>query len=206
MTKMSNPENRSPQNTSQHQRQPQPPLITSHHQYTRSPARYQVSPAPLVVSDREILQTPQDRFEGLEDIYDNYHTTTPTPDLTPDLDTGVEMPYTAIGQAFTTGPSSPLPLPLVNKVSRVRRMPSRSNLGLGRSNTASSNSNSGRYQAQAQGQGQGGLLLTVEDGTLQSPGGANELTKIRIKVSSSIVLYHTCTSTVKTDRSLGPRR
>jgi len=113
----------------------------------------------------EILQTPNDHFAGLE-IYDDYHSPTPIPDLVDD----VELPYTAIGQAFTgVSPIRPKqPLPFQRVLSR-----SRSNVGLHRTDTSQSR----------RGRGQG-LILTVED-QVQSPLPLDvDLTKIRIKVSS----------------------
>jgi hypothetical protein len=115
-------------------------------------------------STPEILQTPNDQFAGLE-IYDDYHSPTPIPDLVDD----VELPYTAIGQAFTgVSPIRPKqPLPIQRVLSR-----SRSNAGLQRSDT--NQSRIGRGQ---------GLLLTVED-QVQSPTTIDQdLVKIRIKVS-----------------------
>jgi hypothetical protein len=116
-------------------------------------------------STPDILQTPNDQFAGLE-IYDDYHSPTPIPDLVDD----VELPYTAIGQAFTG--VSPIrqkqPLPIQRVLSR-----SRSNVGLQRSDTNQSR----------RGRGQG-LILTVED-QVQSPTTIDQdLVKIRIKVSS----------------------
>jgi hypothetical protein len=111
------------------------------------------------------LQTPNDQFAGL-DIYDDYHSPTPIPDLVDD----VELPYIAIGQAFTgVSPIRPKqPLPIQRVLSR-----SRSNAGLQRSDTNQSR--------RAVGQG---LILTVED-QVQSPLPIDvDLTKIRIKVSS----------------------
>jgi hypothetical protein len=116
-------------------------------------------------STPDILQTPNDQFAGLE-IYDDYHSPTPIPDLVDD----VELPYTAIGQAFTgVSPIRPKqPLPIQRVLSR-----SRSNAGLQRSDTNQSR--------RAVGQG---LILTVED-QVQSPLPLDvDLTKIRIKVSS----------------------
>lgn len=116
-------------------------------------------------SPPEILQTPNDHFAGLE-IYDDYHSPTPIPDLVDD----VELPYTAIGQAFTgVSPIRPKqPLPIKRVVSR-----SRSNAALHRTDTCQS----------MRGRGQG-LILTVED-QVQSPLQIDvDLTKIRIKVSS----------------------
>lgn len=117
-------------------------------------------------STPEILQTPNDQFAGLE-IYDDYHSPTPIPDLVDD----VELPYTAIGQVFT-GVSPIRQKPIQRVLSR-----SRSNAGLQRSDT--SQSRIGRGQ---------GLILTVGD-QVQSPLPLDmDLTKIRIKVSSFIVL------------------
>jgi hypothetical protein len=118
-------------------------------------------------STPEILQTPNDQFAGLE-IYDDYHSPTPIPDLVDDVE--LELPYTAIGQAFTgvstIRPKQPLPIQRV--LSR-----SRSNAGIQRSDTNQSR----------RGRGQG-LLLTVED-QVQSPTTMDQdLVKIRIKVSS----------------------
>jgi hypothetical protein len=124
-----------------------------------------ISPNELY-STPEILQTPNDQFAGL-DIYDDYHSPTPIPDLVDDVE--LELPYTAIGQAFT-GVSSvrpKQPLPIQRVLSR-----SRSNAGLQRSDTSQSR------------RGQG-LILTVED-QVQSPLAMDvEMTKIRIKVSIS---------------------
>jgi len=118
-------------------------------------------------SPPDILQTPNDQFAGLK-IYDDYHSPTPIPDLVDDND--VELPYTAIGHAFTglfpIRPKQPLPIQRV--LSR-----SRSNAALHRSDTAQTR------------RGQG-LILTVED-QVQSPLPIDvDLTKIRIKVSSLI--------------------
>jgi hypothetical protein len=116
-------------------------------------------------STPDILQTPNDQFAGLE-IYDDYHSPTPTPDLVDDI----ELPYTAIGQAFTgVSPIRPKqPLPIQRVLSR-----SRSNAGLQRSDTNQSR----------RGRGQG-LILTVED-QVHSPLPIDvDLTKIRIKASS----------------------
>jgi len=117
-------------------------------------------------STPEILQTPNDHFAGLE-IYDDYHSPTPIPDLVDDND--VELPYTAIGQAFTgVSPIRPKQPPHIQRV--LSR--SRSNAALHRSDTAQTR------------RGQG-LILTVED-QAQSPLPIDvELTKIRIKVSLS---------------------
>ena len=113
-------------------------------------------------STPDILQTPNDQFAGLE-IYDDYHSPTPIPDLVDD----VELPYTAIGQAFT-GVSPIRQKPIQRVLSR-----SRSNAGLQRSDTNQSR----------RGRGQG-LILTVED-QVHSPLPIDvDLTKIRIKVSS----------------------
>jgi len=120
----------------------------------------------------EILQTPKDRFTSMEDIYDDYHSPTQTPDL---VDDTPEMPYTAIGQAFTG--VSPISRPKEMYTYTPQRVPSRSgDRGmLERSNT---------YQSTPRGQGQGqGLMLTVEDGS-PSPSQMTDLVKIRIKVSS----------------------
>jgi hypothetical protein len=94
------------------------PIIT-HQRYTpkRSPSRFQSSPTP--VADQEILQTPQDRLEGLESIYDDYHSPEPIPDLiedSPNVDTRGDMPYTAIGQAFAAAPLSPSPVKQINYI------------------------------------------------------------------------------------------
>jgi len=115
-------------------------------------------------STPEILQTPNEQFAGLE-IYDDYHSPTPIPDLVED----VELPYTAIGQAFTgVSPIRPKQPPHIQRV--LSR--SRSNAALHRSDTAQTR------------RGQG-LILTVED-QVQSPLPIDvELTKIRIKVSLS---------------------
>jgi len=156
------------------------PIIT-HQQYTpkRSSSRFRSSPTP--VADQEILQTPRDRLEGLESIYDDYHSPEPIPDLiedSPDVDTRSDMPYTAIGQAFAAAPLSPIPVKQITYIpTQLGRLPSRSNGTLLRSNTSTS---APRYQGP--GQGQGGLSLTVEDGTLPSPVVSTDLTKIRIKV------------------------
>jgi hypothetical protein len=117
-------------------------------------------------SPPDILQTPNDQFAGLE-IYDDYHSPTPIPDLVDDVE--LELPYTAIGQAFTG--VSPIrtkqPLPIQRVLSR-----SRSNVGLQRSDTSQSR----------RGRGQG-LLLTVEDQVQSLLPIDVDLTKIRIKVS-----------------------
>jgi hypothetical protein len=112
----------------------------------------------------EIIQTPND-LTGLSDIYDDYHSPTPIPDLVEDL------PYTAIGQAFT-GVSPIQPKPLSLPLQRVLTR-SKSTVGLGRSDTNRSRRGNGQ-----------GLLLTVED-QVQSPVNIDQgLIKIRIKVSS----------------------
>lgn len=65
-------------------------INASSRQYTPSNTHTQPYSTP------EILQTPNDQFAGL-DIYDEYHSPTPIPDLVEDE----EIPYTAIGEAFT---------------------------------------------------------------------------------------------------------
>jgi hypothetical protein len=130
---------------------------------SRSPNKY-----PLTNKDQidtpEILQTPDD-LTGLSDIYDDYHSPTPIPDLVEDL------PYTAIRQAFT-GVSPIQPKPLSLPLQRVLT-PSKFTVGLGRSDTNRSRRGNGQR-----------LLLTVED-QVQSPVNIDQdLIKIRIKVSS----------------------
>jgi hypothetical protein len=133
----------------------------------RQRQRENISPNELY-STPDILRTPNDQFAGL-DIYDDYHSPTPIPDLVDDVE--LELPYTAIGQAFTgVSPIRPKqPLPIQRVLSR-----SRSNVGLQRSETS--------HSRRAGGQG---LILTVED-EVQSPLQVDMgMTKIRIKVSIS---------------------
>jgi len=134
------------------------------------PAPTQLEPVdgqvfPTNSNTSEVLRAPHDRFEGLQDIYDTYHSPTIFPDLVEDLP---ELPYTAIGQAFTgVSPIRPKqPLPVQRALSRSRPMPG----GLGRADT------------QSRGKG-GGLLLTVEDQVSSPVTIDQELVKIRIKVS-----------------------
>jgi hypothetical protein len=134
---------------------------------------------------QEILETPKDRFEGLEEIYDDFHS--PTPDLIVD---SPELPYTAIGQAFTgvsplsRSNSKQLPNSFPQGMGMTRMSSTRSNGRLIRSNTNQSINGPGYGHGQGQGQGQGqGLMLTVEDANVQSPG-PMDLIKIRIKVCS----------------------
>lgn len=170
---------------------PNPPSSLSRSPSTRI-NQWQSSPGSRLVDDirsntqqayhtdrPEILQTPKDRFTSMEDIYDDYHSPTQTPDL---VDDTPEMPYTAIGQAFTG--VSPISRPKEMYTYTPQRAPSRSGAAgmLERSNTYQSTT-----RRQGQGQGQG-LMLTVKDGS-PSPCQMNDLVKIRIKASSKL-----CTS------------
>jgi hypothetical protein len=127
----------------------------------------------------ELLKTPKDRLVNMEDTYDDYHSSTQTPDL---VDDTPEMPYTAIGQAFTG--VSPVSTPKeMAYVYTPQRVPSRSTNGGG--SLARSNTNRSLVR-ERYGEGQG-LMLTVEDNQSQSPIQINDLVKIRIKVSSPIL-------------------
>jgi hypothetical protein len=143
--------------------------------FVRSPSasvrQWQSPPPPQTLSDihrrnprpgypagtPELLQTPKNRVVNLEDIHDDYHSPrqTQTPDF---VDDTPEMPYTAIGQAFTG--VSPISRPgEMAYVYTPQRVPSRSDNGGGRSVRSNTNRSlvHGGY-----GQGQG-LMLTVED-------------------------------------------
>jgi len=122
-----------------------------------------VSPNTQPYSTPEILQTPDDQFAGL-DIYDDYHSPTPVPDLVDD----VELPSTAIGQAFTG-------------VSPIRQKAIQQLISRSRSNGAMPQRSDTTQSRRAVGKG---LVLTVED-QVQSPVSISvDLTKIRIKVSN----------------------
>ena len=120
------------------------------------------SPNIQTYSTPEILQTPNDQFAGL-DIYDDYHSSTAVPDLVGDVD----LPYTAIGQAFTG-------------ISPIRQKPIQQIISRSTSNGAMPQRSDTTQSRRAVGQG---LVLTVED-QVQSPISIGmDLTKIRIKVS-----------------------
>ena len=147
--------------------------------YTPS-SRPSVPRAPVQPQERtEYLQTPRDEYRTpLDEIYDNYRS--PTPELEADLP---EMPYTAIGQAFTTSPMPHSPSPIPSKPPSSYRPPivTRSDT-VARSKSNRSNTTTLSRSGSMGRQGQG-LILTVEDADALLSPLEMEMVKIRIKVS-----------------------